>query len=44
MSDEERAEYCYECTGYGDDFYFDDDGNMVFACDTCWVYQDEEDE
>lgn len=29
------ADYCYECTGYGDDYYFDDDGNMVCACDEC---------
>ena len=43
MSDEEKAEYCYECRGYGDDYYVDD-GHMVCACDTCWVYQDEEDE
>lgn len=41
MSDEE---YCEECRIYGDDYYFDDDGNLTCACDTCWVYQDEEDE
>lgn len=28
-------DYCYECTGYGDDYYIDDDGEMVRACDTC---------
>lgn len=25
---------CYEC-GYGDDYYFDDDGDLVSACSTC---------
>ncbi len=26
---------CYECTGYGDDYYTDDEGEMVCACDDC---------
>ena len=25
-------DYCYECGGYGDDYYYDDDGNLVCAC------------
>lgn len=29
------ADICYECTGYGDDFYWDDDGELVWRCDTC---------
>ena len=28
---------CYECGGYGDDYYYDDDGELVCACDECWV-------
>lgn len=28
-------DYCYECTGYGDDYYFDEDGELVCACDEC---------
>ena len=28
---------CYECTGYGDNYYFDEDGEMVSACTDCWV-------
>lgn len=28
---------CYECRGYGDDYYFDDDGELVSACSDCWV-------
>lgn len=27
---------CYECTGYGDDYYFDEQlGEYVSACDDC---------
>ena len=27
---------CYECTGYGDDYYFDEEkGEYVKACDEC---------
>ena len=27
---------CYECTGYGDDYYYDDEtGDYVKACDDC---------
>ena len=26
---------CYECQGYGDDYYFDEDGELVCACDDC---------
>ena len=32
---EEMLEYCYECSGLGDDCYFDDDGELVCACDEC---------
>lgn len=28
-------DYCYECTGYGDDYYIDDDGELVCRCDEC---------
>lgn len=30
-------EICYECTGYGDDYYFDEDGELTHACPTCPV-------
>lgn len=39
--DEEFEDYddfvdvCYECTGYGDDYYIDQNGEMVCACDDC---------
>lgn len=29
-------DHCYECTGYGDDYYVDDDGELVCACDGCF--------
>lgn len=29
-------DYCYECTGYGDDYYYDEELNdLVCACDDC---------
>lgn len=28
-------DYCYECAGYGDDYSFDDDGELVCNCDSC---------
>lgn len=28
-------DYCYECTGYGDDYYIDDDGELVCRCSEC---------
>ena len=29
-------DYCYECTGYGDDWYYDaETGEDVCACDEC---------
>ena len=32
MDDNDR---CYECSGYGDDYYIDDDGELVCACSDC---------
>ena len=28
-------DWCYECTGYGDDYSIDDDGNLISNCDDC---------
>ena len=33
----EDADICYECEGYGDDYYIDENGDLVCVCDTCWV-------
>ena len=40
----ERDDVCYECTGYGDDYYFDEDGELVSACEDCPVskWEDED--
>ena len=26
---------CYECGGYGDDYYVDDNGELVWNCPDC---------
>lgn len=31
----EDFDWCYECTGYGDDYYLDEHGELVSACDDC---------
>ena len=32
MDDNDR---CYECSGCGNDYYIDDDGELVCACADC---------
>lgn len=32
---EEQADYCYECTGYGNDYMLDDNDEWVSACPDC---------
>lgn len=37
-------DYCYECSGYGDDHYIDDDGELQCRCLECafsLYYEDE---
>lgn len=29
------SDICYECRGLGNDYYFDDDGELVNACTGC---------
>ena len=36
-------DWCDECRGLGDDYYFDKDGDLVCACDEC-VFAGNEDE
>lgn len=31
----DNYDWCYECTGYGDDYYIDDDGELQSACEDC---------
>lgn len=28
-------DYCYECSGYGDDYFINDEGELECACPTC---------
>ena len=27
---------CYECAGYGDDYFINDEDELECACPTCW--------
>lgn len=29
-------EICYECRGLGNDYYVDEDGELIFACEDCY--------
>lgn len=31
----EDDDYCYECGGYGDNYYIDENGELACACDGC---------
>lgn len=33
--DDYQYDPCYECQAYGDDYYIDDDGELVCVCDGC---------
>ena len=44
MSDEERADYCYECTGYGDDYFINDEGELECYCFQCPYFYNEGDD
>lgn len=33
--EEDPYDYCYECGGYGDDYYMDEDGELVCRCPEC---------
>lgn len=33
--DDEEWDYCYECTGYGDDYYIDEEGELICRCPEC---------
>lgn len=32
---DEKYDYCYGCTGYGDEYYYNEDGELVCLCDNC---------
>ena len=33
--DWDDSDYCYECSGYGDDYYEDENGELVCRCPEC---------
>ena len=33
--DEPTFDFCYECRGLGDDYFFDENGELVDACAEC---------
>jgi len=33
--DDDAYDHCYECSGLGDDYSFDDDGELVSNCTDC---------
>ena len=33
--EEDPYDYCYKCSGYGDDYYMDEDGELVCRCTDC---------
>ena len=35
MTTDEDFDYCYECSGLGDDYYVDEDGDLVCFCPEC---------
>lgn len=35
QDDSQELDYCYECGGNGDDYYIDENGEMVCACGDC---------
>lgn len=39
MTNDDR---CYECGGYGDDYYVDENGELVPACPECPYYEEAE--
>ena len=40
-----KSDYCYECQGYGNDYYEDEDGNLICRCfDGCWINEIDDEE
>lgn len=35
MEEQHIYDRCYECRLYGDDYYYNDNGNLICACDAC---------
>ena len=39
MEEWSDSDICYECSGYGDDYYYNEDGELECKCATCYVMQ-----
>lgn len=37
--DWDDRDVCYECGGYGDDYFINDEGELESACPTCYIYK-----
>lgn len=35
MTDDYDDDYCWECSGYGDDYFINDDGELECYCPYC---------
>lgn len=35
MDEKFDYDYCYDCTGYGDDYYYNEDGELICRCEEC---------
>ena len=46
MTEDYDFDYCDSCRGYGDDYIYDENGDLVSACDECPYnpYNDGDDE
>ena len=39
-------DFCYECAGYGDNYGYDDEGELICLCMECpyWDWESDDDE
>lgn len=37
MTEWTNEEICYECTGYGDDYFVNEYGELECRCDSCYI-------
>lgn len=40
----DELDRCYECTGYGDDYFVNEEGELECACPTCPYYMNDDEE
>lgn len=33
--EDDPYDYCYECSSYGDNYYEDEDGELIYRCPEC---------